>query len=142
MATAGKSTKVYAKSSAPGSTTWTSNEEIDGFTEVTWSNDVDMLDTTDFKDTSGARTRMAGLSDGQVTMSGDFEASDTPQGAIVAYGSACWVGFNPAGSSGTNGYSVEGIVSNVERKAANEGKVTVSVTVSFNGAVSTTYTFP
>ena len=60
--------------------------EVDGINDANWEYVRDLLETTDFKDTSGAKTRIAGLSDGSIEVSGDYESADTGQALIRSSG--------------------------------------------------------
>ena len=51
--------------------------KIDGINDFSFSPSNDMLDTTDFKDTTGAHTRLPGLQVSSVSLSGDYEHGDT-----------------------------------------------------------------
>jgi len=112
--------------------------EIDGINDVSFGNQRDMLMTTDFKDTTGAKTRIAGLKDGTVTISGDLELGDTNgQNKVRAKyddGAACWISvkFDPGASAGSRGFKVQGIVENSEIKTVVDGKNEWSASIPFN----------
>lgn len=109
MAVAAHPTKVYVKAT---NATPVSGDEVAGITSCTLNQTADLLDVTDFKDTSGWRKRISGLLDGTVEMSGFAEFADAPQSLIrssMISGASIWVTveLNPSGSSGQKGFQVE-----------------------------------
>ena len=58
--------------------------ELDGIKSFSISNESDLLDETDFADTSGFRKRFQGLQDGTISLSGDYEPADTAQLALIS----------------------------------------------------------
>lgn len=122
------------------SATDASYQEVDGINSVKYGPSRTMLETTDFKDTSAAKTRMAGLKDGTIELSGDLEEADTNGQNIIRTafdnGTDCWVQieFVPGASAGSKGYKVKGLVESHEISAEPDGKVTWSATIQFNGA--------
>jgi predicted secreted protein len=136
MALAGHPVKVYAKSTGA---TPTASDEVDGINNVTYSPKVDLLDVTDFKDTSGAKLKLAGLIDGSISLSGDYEPTDAPQSLLrtsMTSGASVWlsVHFNPSGTTGTKGFIVECKVESFEVSAAVDGKAEFSCSLQFTGA--------
>lgn len=110
--------------------------EVDGLQNFDWAPVRAMLETTDFKDTSAGRTRMAGLKDGTITLSGDYESADTGQAKIPtawAAGSALYFKFLP---NGTTGFKVICIIQDWKLGAVVDGKITFAATVLLNGAYS------
>lgn len=108
--------------------------EVDGLNDISYGPTADMLETTDFKDTSGNHTRMMGLRDGAISVSGDYEASDTAQALMRtqhASGGALWLKVL---WDGTNGSKVQCIVENFTIKGGVAGKVEFSASLKFNGA--------
>lgn len=78
--------------------------EVDGIKNFTFGGQRAMLDTTDFKDTSGGHTRIPGLFDYPVSIDGDYEPGDT-NGQVVLRdaffnGTAVWIGILYNGSAG------------------------------------------
>lgn len=114
-------------------------QEVDGINSVKFGPNRTMLETTDFKDTSGAKTRMAGLKDGTIELSGDLEEADANGQNIIRTafdnGTDLWttVEFVPGAGAGAKGYKVKGIVESHEINAEPDGKVTWSSTIQFNG---------
>lgn len=111
--------------------------EIDGIKSFSVSNENDMLDETDFADTSGFRQRFQGLQDGNISLSGDFEASDTAQAALrSAKASGATVTVQLL-YDGTNGDSVVCHVENFSISAEVGGLVEFSANLLFNAAPTT-----
>ena len=72
----------------------------------------DLLDSTDFKDTSGAHLRIAGLRDASLSLTGKLDLYDAVQTVCrTAYDNDTSVFvtiyFNPTASSGSRGYKCE-----------------------------------
>ena len=82
--------------------------EIDGINDYTFGLSRDVLETTDFMDTSGAHTRILGLQDIPVSISGDAEFSDTNGQNVLraAFVSGATVYFRVR-PDGTNGYKAQ-----------------------------------
>lgn len=112
------------------------SDEIDGANNIRFGRTREMLETTDFKDTSGARTRLAGLKDGVVEISGDYEPSDTAQTAIESklddgnsyYVQVLW--------DGTNGHEIECKVESFDIDGEVAGKAQFTATLQFTAAAS------
>lgn len=51
--------------------------EVDGIKSATFSPAMDLADTTAFNDTTKAKAKFATLSDGTISLSGDYEGADT-----------------------------------------------------------------
>lgn len=120
---------------SPDDAVWT---EVDGLNSVSMGNSRDMLDTTDFKDTSGARTRIAGLFDGTLTFSGDLELSDAGQNQCRSRlfdGAALWVRikFDPTAGAGFQGYKVKTILETADMNSGVEGKNECNFAAPYNG---------
>lgn len=110
--------------------------EIDGINDVSFGPTRELLESTDFKDTSGARTRFAGLKDGAISLSGQYESADTAQAAVrTAWenGTDCYVKIL---WNGATGHKVKTLVENFEIKAAVDGAVEFTSSHQFNGASS------
>ncbi len=135
MSLAGHPVAVYWKSSS-GSY---SGNEIDGIKSVSYSPSLNMLDVTVFKDTSGAKLKLAGLKDGSIKLSGTLEMADAPQALLrtnAGNGTSGWATciFAPSGSTGSKGFQVECKVSGFEISASVDGTVDFSCTLEFTGA--------
>lgn len=118
-----------------GSSSWT---EIDGVTSCSIGRNRDMLDITSFKDTSGARKRLAGLKDGTIQISGNLILADAGQTEIRARyndGADLEFGFKWDGSSGTR-QTVACKVESYEESATVDGLVEFSATLQFNDVIS------
>lgn len=136
MALAGHPVVVSCKSS---NAAVAGADEINGLNSIGYSPKIEMLDVTDFQDTSAAKLKLAGLTDGQIQGSGDLEPADAPQTLIRtswASGASIWftLAFNPGGGANTVGFKVECKISAFEVKASAEGKVEFSFTAEFTGA--------
>ena len=110
-------------------------DEIDGINSIDWGPAADLLETTDFMDTSAARTRILGLKDLSVTVSGDYEASDTGQARLRtnwAAGTTTYVRFLP---NGTTGFKCAMLIQDYKINASFDGKVEFSATLVGNGAI-------
>ena len=138
MALAGYQCTFYAMSTSSSAG---SGDELDGIQSLEYSQELDILDITDFKDTGTARKKLSGLSDGSVSLSGDFEPGDSPQGVVrtaAGDGTSVWLTlhFYTAGSSGSKGFKVETKVKGYKISASVDGKVTWSADFVFNAAPS------
>lgn len=139
MALASHPLKIYLRSdgTAPGA-----GDEIGGMNSVDFSPNIAMLDITDFKDTSAAKKKLAGLTDGTISISGDLDGADTIQ--ILARTSFLsgadlyvQVHFNPSGASNQKGYSVICKCKGFKLSGAVDGKNQFSLDLEFNGAPAT-----
>jgi predicted secreted protein len=131
MALAGHAVKVSCADSD------IAGDEIDGINSIDWGPSADLLETTDFADTTAARTKLLGLKDLQVTVSGDYEASDTGQSRLRtnwAAGTTTYVRFLP---NGTAGFKCAMLVQDFTISASFDGKVEFSATLMGNGAIGT-----
>lgn len=131
MALAGHAAKVTCSASDG------SYNEIDGIMNVDWGQSADIIETTDFKDITAAKSRIHGLHDLQVTISGQYESGDAPQALVrtsFTSGATLYVQFLP---DGTNGFKCATIVQDFKLNATVEGAVEFSATLVGNGAIST-----
>lgn len=131
MAIAAHSVPVYVKasSSAPSA-----GDLVDGIKDITAKDSRTMLDTTDFLDSSGAKTKLAGLLDASISLSGDYEQSDAPQALLrssYTSGATVYITLLP---DGTNGYTYPCIVESYDVKAGVDGLVEFSASLVGNGA--------
>lgn len=120
---------VLAVSATDGSYT-----EVDGVNDLSFGPNRAMLMTTDFKDTSGAQTRMAGLKDGTIQISGDAEFADAPQNLIRTQEDNGGDLFVRIYWDGIAGHKVKCIVESYQVNGGVDGKVEFSATLQFNGA--------
>lgn len=106
---------------SPDNITYT---EVDGINDASFETSRDVLETTDFKDTSGAKTRIVGLQECSVSMSGDYEDTDTNgQNIIRSFflaGTSLYVGFK---FDGVDGYKSQFLVSSFSITPTVDGKV-------------------
>lgn len=136
MALAGHPVLVYAKATNAAAV---SGDEVDGINSVSYSPSLDLLDVTDFKDTTGTKLKLAGLKDGSISLSGDLEMTDAPQTLLrtaAGDGSSVWmtIHFNPSGAASAKGFQVECKVESFEISAAVDGKVEFTASLQFTGA--------
>lgn len=139
MAQAGHAVEVYLRDvvTAPVNPT----HLIDGINKLSVKKHRDLLDTTDFKDTTGVRTRLAALKDFEATLSGDNEAADTVQGfarTALDNGTSVWLTYltNPGGATGSRGFKVECLVEDESIDTSFDGKVEVSYSLKGTGVVA------
>ncbi len=130
MALAGHSVKVSCADSD------VAGDEIDGIQSVDWGPSADLIETTDFADATGARTRaVLGLKDLTVTVSGQYEASDTGQARLRtnwAAGTTTYVRFLP---NGTAGFKCAMMIREFSISASYDGAVEFSATLEGTGAI-------
>lgn len=110
--------------------------EIDGLNDFSFGPNRDSLETTDFADTSGAKTRLLGLKDGTIQLSGDYESADTGQSRLTtlwASGATCYIKVLWNGSTG---HKVPCVVESFEIRGSVGGKVEFSATLQFVGVFS------
>lgn len=110
--------------------------EIDGINDFSFGPSRDTLETTDTADTSGAHTRMLGLKDGTIALSGDYESGDAAQALLLTQwgnGGAYWLKVLWNGSTG---HKVQCIVESFDIKGNVSGKVEFSASLKMNGAFS------
>lgn len=136
MAVAAHPTKVYVKSSASAPS---GSDEVAGITSATLNQTADLLDVTDFKDTSGWKKRILGLLDGTIDLSGMAEFADAPQSLIrssLLSGVSIWVQveFNPSGASLAKGFQVECKVASANHASELEDKVSFDASFVFTAA--------
>lgn len=131
MAIAAHSISVYVKSSSSAPS---AGDLVDGIKEITVKDSRTMLDTTDFLDSSGAKTKLAGLLDASISLSGDYEQSDSPQALLrtsFASGATVYVTLLP---DGTNGYTYPCIVESYDVKGSVDGITEFSASLVGSGA--------
>jgi predicted secreted protein len=137
MALAAHPLKFYLRSDV---TTPTSADEVAGINSVDFGPSIDLLDVTDFKDATGAKIKLAALTDGSIGVSGDLAPTDAPQilfRSLFLSGASAWatVHFNPSGSAGQKGFQVETKVASYKISAKVDGKAEFSAELQFTGAV-------
>lgn len=134
MASAGHPVKVEV------GTDGVSYNEVDGISSYKGTITRELLETTDFKDTSGARTFLAGLKDGSIDLSGMLEEADANGQAILRTafdgGTDLYVRvtFNPSAGVGLKGYAVKTLVESHEYSSEVDGLNEWSASLQFNGA--------
>lgn len=131
MATAAHTRKIYVRSDT---TAPSGSDEVDGAIDFQWKSSKTILDTTDFKDTSGAKTKIAGLEDGSGSIGGDWEQSDAPQAALRTAFDAGSVVYVTDLKDGTNGYTYPCLVEGIDESGAVDGKNEVTYNLTQTGA--------
>lgn len=114
---------------------------MDGIKDFTLSDADDLLDITDFvgANASRVRSRLVGLRDATLSLSGDLEANDTGFAnarAAKRAGSASaafQVWFNTGTSS--VGFALCAVIDSLEYTGNVEGKAEVSISTSVNGII-------
>lgn len=131
MAFAGHPSKVEV------STDGITYTEVDGINDYNFSPSRNILDTTDFKDTSGGHTHMYGLMDCKIDLSGDYEDSDTNGQNLIRSaflnGTALFCGIK---FDGTDGLKCQVVVETFEISAGVDDKVNVSISLMSIGVVT------
>lgn len=138
MSLAGHGTVIYLKASSASAV---AGDEVDGVKSASVNINGELLDITDFKDTSGWHSRLQGLKDSTLELSGDTERADAPQTLLrsaILDGSSVWatVHTNPAGGANAKGYKAEYKVESYNEDSAVEDLVTFSATLKSTGAVA------
>lgn len=136
MALAGHPCKVYALAT---SGTPSGSDEVAGIMDVGFDPKTNMIDVTDFKDTSGFEIKLSALKSGAISMSGNFEEADAPQILLRTSwttGASVWITtlFAPSASAGSQGFKTECKVESFSVKSTSAGKVDFSAALSFSGA--------
>ena len=107
--------------------------ELCGINDTSLPHTRELLDTTDFKDTSGARRRIAGLLDTSFSASGDYYGADVAQVAVRAAftgGTAIWIRVR---WDGINGEKILMLVESHEISGSVDGKVEWSAEFQADG---------
>lgn len=135
MALAAHLSNYYVRldTTAPGAT-----DQPVGINSVSFSPSVDLLDVTDFKDSTGAKLKLAALKDGSASLSGDLDLSDAAQIVLrTAYDNGTLVymtfQFNPSGAASQKGFRVPCYVESYELGASVADRATFSVSLQFSG---------
>ena len=130
MATAANTATVSVATSLGGS-----YSNLVGAKDFTDSNTLDAIDVTAFDDGID-RTRIVGLRDNEVSVSGTWQSSGTGFGRVTSafYSSTPTTVFLQVLKDGTNGYKAEYWVTKFDVKGAVDGAVTVDITFSRTGA--------
>ena len=131
MATAAHNTEIYLKitSGAGGSL-------ITGMNDTSFSLNGDLLDTTSF-DGGAFKTRIHGLREFSVSISGDWAATDAAYGLIKSNFMASATNllfvrvlFDPAAAGLSQGYECQVLCESLEISGSVDGKVEVSFSLS------------
>lgn len=120
-----------------GGASATPTDEIDGINSVRYGPSRAMLNTTDFRDTTDFITRIAGLKDGTIEISGDYEHTDTAQAACRTAWANGTLYYVRILWDGTNGVEVPCLVESFNIEPAVEDKVSFSASLLFSGAITT-----
>lgn len=112
-------------------------DEIDGVKDATMNAARTVLDTTDFKDATGAKTKILGLFDGGFSISGDYEEGDAPATLLTnaaLSGATVFIHFRPGG--GATGFKLGCKVESFEVGGAVDDLVSQSWTLTSTGALT------
>jgi hypothetical protein len=106
---------------------------------VSFDMKTDVLDITDFKDTTGCKIKLAGLRDGSASLDGDWDYSTAPQALLYsswATGVSIWLTahYAPSASAGSKGFNVECLVESLSIKGEVAGTNTFSASLTFKAA--------
>lgn len=112
-------------------------DEATGIKSIDWSPSLDLIDVSDFS--SGQfKKKLAGLKDGSVSVSGDYEPTNTAIGRIqtaAGDGTSVWAQyhFDPTASAGSRGFKVESKVKGFKISAQVDGAVQFSADLEWTG---------
>lgn len=112
-------------------------DEATGIKQIDWSPSLDLLDVSDFS--SGQfKKKLGGLKDGSVSISGDYEPTNTAIGraqTAAGDGSSVWAQyhFDPTASAGSRGFKVECKVKGFKIAAQVDAAVQFSADFEFTG---------
>jgi hypothetical protein len=132
---AGHAAGVFARADSNNPT---ASDELGGIDSFSLSSSAEVLDSSDFADTSGARTRLLSLSDGTITIDGWVLFDDAPQESIrgaATTGVSVWITarLQPAGNNLARGFRVECKVDGFVIDAQVDGAVAFGASLVFNG---------
>jgi predicted secreted protein len=123
-----------ATTSVATAATSTTYSAVDGNMSFSLSDSNDLLDITDFAD-GRFRRRIVGLRDLSATLDGDVETTDTAYLKMKAAYNAGNPIYLQITADGTNGIIVPMLIESLDRNAAVEGKVEISVSMSLEGNI-------
>lgn len=111
--------------------------DVDGISSAEFNATAEELETSDFKDQDGAKHRITGLLDGEITIDGDYEPADTNGQVLIraAFFSRATV-YAQRLPDGTNGYKVTTKVTGFKVGGEVNGKAQFSATLRFTGVPS------
>lgn len=138
MALAAHPSVVYFKATSGSAS---SGDEADGINAFNIKINGELLDTTDFKDTSGWHSFIQGLKGADVSFDGQVEAGDAPQSllrsSLLTYADLwCTLHRNPTGGSGAKGFKAQVVIESYEEKGSVDGIAEFSCSMKVTGAVS------
>jgi|SRR6185312_9259708 len=108
---------------------------IGGVKNATFGPKRDMLDISTLGG-GAAKAKLAGMTDGQVSIDGDFIAGDTGQAAMRAAWASGADLYIQLLFDGTNGYYVKTKISQFDIKGATASTVSFSATCEFNSGIT------
>lgn len=112
-------------------------DEATGIKQIGYSPSLDLIDVSDFS--SGQfKKKLGGLKDGTISLSGDFEPTNTAVARIITAagdGSSVWGNYHydPTASSGSRGFKVECKVKGFTIDAQVDGAVQFKADLEFTG---------
>lgn len=111
-------------------------ECILGLNDATLARAGEILDDTEFCENEGYRSRIYGLRDTNISLSGDYEPDDSAQQELFT----AWedrevvrIQYLPDGENGVEG---EYVVENIDQSGTIDDKETIDVTLQGTGAIS------
>jgi len=112
----------------------TTGAKINGVNSSTYNRLAEILEITQFGD--DYKKRMAGLKDTSVSLSGNYDPSDTAGQLDLEPGDSVYIGIYPEGT-GTAGKQAPMVVENFEQSSSADGKQEFSSSLVGNGAPET-----
>lgn len=112
-------------------------DEATGIKQIGYSPSLDLIDVSDFS--SGQfKKKLGGLKDGTISLSGDFEPTNTAIGRIITAagdGTSVWGNYHydPTASAGSRGFKVECKVKGFTIDAQVDGAVQFKADLEFTG---------
>lgn len=112
-------------------------DEATGIKQIGYSPSLDLIDVSDFS--SGQfKKKLGGLKDGTISLSGDFEPTNTAIGRIITAagdGSSVWSNYHydPSASAGSRGFKVECKVKGFTIDAQVDSAVQFKADLEFTG---------
>jgi predicted secreted protein len=104
--------------------------EVGGVHQYDFSASGELLDTTDFADTSGYHTKILGLKDVVISLSGDYNSANAPQALLMTHFLAGTTGYCQVLFNGTAGFKCQTKVADFKITGEVAGVVQFAVTLN------------